>query len=191
MTTYSCDPQDQITEILKYLDRPVALIGMMGSGKTQIGRALSTTLNIPFFDADKEIEAAAGSDINGIFEYYGEAAFRDVERRVIRRLAEHKGASILSTGGGAVVDPQTRSLLHENTIMIWLDADVDTLYNRIKNHTDRPLLKTENPRQTLADLLDSRREIYGQAHLTIKSEDVDLSQTLTQLLNALYEYRER
>jgi shikimate kinase len=148
------------------LKRTVALIGMMGAGKSTIGRRLANRLRAPFHDADSEIEAAAGCTINEIFARFGEAKFRDGERRVILRLLE-RPPHILATGGGAVLDPLTRTRIAENAISIWLRAPVDLLISRVERRNTRPLLKGGNAREKLERLLAEREPFYAQADIVI------------------------
>jgi shikimate kinase len=148
--------------------RSIVLIGLMGAGKTTIGRRLAAQLGLPFFDADHEIEAAAGCSVTEIFERHGEPAFRDVERKVIARLLEGP-RHVLATGGGAFMNLQTRTLIREKALSIWLRADLDLLMERVSRRQNRPLLKTPNPRATMEKLMTERYPIYAEADLTIDS----------------------
>jgi shikimate kinase len=148
--------------------KPIALVGMMGVGKTSIGRRLAQRLQIPFVDADQEIVDAAGLSIPEIFEKFGEAHFRDGERRVIARLFDGK-RKIIATGGGAFINEETRTLMLERAIVIWLDADIDTLVDRTSRKNDRPLLTQGNPREILTKLAAERNPIYAKAHIHVKS----------------------
>jgi len=151
--------------------RSIVLVGMMGAGKSSIGRRLAGRLGIPFVDADVEIEQAAGMSIADIFEAHGEPAFRAGEARVIARLLEH-GPQVLATGGGAFMNPQTRTKIRDKGISVWLKADVDVLTRRLRRRSDRPLLKTADPIATLTNLLAERDPVYGEADLTVISRDV-------------------
>jgi shikimate kinase len=151
--------------------RSIVLVGMMGAGKSSIGRRLAGRLGIPFVDADAEIEQAAGMSIADIFESHGEPAFRAGEARVIARLLEH-GPQVLATGGGAFMNPQTRANIRDKGISVWLKADLDVLTRRLRRRNDRPLLKTADPIATLTNLLAERDPIYGEAELTVISRDV-------------------
>jgi shikimate kinase len=152
------------------LTRTVALVGMMGAGKSSIGRRLAARLNVPFKDADSEIESAAGCSIPQIFERFGEPAFRDGERKVISRLLA-EAPHVLATGGGAFMDPATRGRLKRDAVTIWLRAPVDVLLARTARRDNRPLLKDGDPRETMQRLLAERAPIYAEADHTIDSED--------------------
>jgi shikimate kinase len=164
--------------------RTVVLVGLMGAGKTNIGRRLAARLGLPFADADVEIEAAAGETIEEIFQRHGEAVFREGERRVIRRLLDGP-VQVLATGGGAYMDPETRARIRERGISIWLRADLDLLVQRVSRRTDRPLLKHGDPRQILAGLMAKRHPVYAEADLTVDSIDGPPEATLQSVLAAL------
>ncbi|MEM9059702.1 MAG: shikimate kinase [Pseudomonadota bacterium] len=150
------------------LTRPIALVGLMGSGKSSVGQRLAKALSAPFVDADDEIKAAAGLTIAEIFEAYGEDEFRALERRVIARLMT--GAPrVIATGGGAFMDPNTRTVVAEAAISVWLKADLDVLVARTSGRTHRPLLNKGNPRAILADLIETRYPVYGLADVTVES----------------------
>lgn len=151
--------------------RSVVLIGMMGAGKSSIGRKLATRLALNFIDADTEIEAAAGMTIPEIFEIRGEGEFRTGEARVIARLLEG-GPQVMATGGGAYMNADTRTLIREKGVSVWLRADFDVLMRRIRRRADRPLLKTTDPAATLRELIDRRYPVYAGADITIESRDV-------------------
>jgi len=150
------------------LKKPVALIGMMGVGKTHIGRLLAKELGISFVDSDDEIVISAGQSVADIFEFYGEAAFRDLEGKVIERLLGNK-ASVISTGGGCVTQPRTLEKMKLNAHLIWLTSDIDVLVERTARRDDRPLLKGADPRSVLMKLLDARRPLYEQAEFCVDS----------------------
>lgn len=164
--------------------KPIALVGMMGVGKTSIGRRLAQRLQIPFVDADQEIVDAAGLSIPEIFEKFGEAHFRDGERRVIARLFDGK-RKIIATGGGAFVNEETRKLMLERAIVIWLDADIDTLVERTARKGDRPLLANGDAREILTKLAQERNPLYAQAHVHVKSQSTPHEATLDAILKAL------
>jgi len=164
--------------------KPIALVGMMGVGKTSIGRRLAQRLQIPFVDADQEIVDAAGLSIPEIFEKFGEAHFRDGERRVIARLFDGK-RKIIATGGGAFINEETRALMLERAIVIWLDADIDTLVERTARKGDRPLLANGDAREILTKLAQERNPLYAQAHVHVKSQSTPHEATLDAIMKAL------
>jgi len=151
--------------------RSIVLVGMMGAGKSSIGRRLAARLGIPFVDADHGIEAAARMTIQDIFAAYGEASFRSGEMRVIARLLE-AGPQVVATGGGAFIHPETRSTIRRSGVSIWLKADLDVLLRRVKRRNDRPLLKIDDPEAKLRELVDLRYPTYALADLTVQSRDV-------------------
>ncbi len=166
------------------LTRPVALVGLMGAGKTSIGRRLAQRLQAPFVDSDAEIEAAANATIAEIFERDGEAAFRAGERRVIARLL-NDGIQILATGGGAFIDPETRARMRERAVVIWLRADIDTLLKRVARKKTRPLLNNGDPRVILEKLMEARHPIYAEADIAIDSENGSPQTTVDLVIEAL------
>jgi len=164
--------------------RSVVLVGMMGAGKSTIGRRLAARLRLPFLDADIEIEAAAGMSIPDIFETHGEAYFRDGEARVIARLLDG-GPAVIATGGGAVMRAETRDRIRDKAISIWLKADLDVIMKRVRRRADRPLLQTEDPTGTVSRLLDAREPVYATADLTIGSRDVPHERIVEECVVAL------
>jgi shikimate kinase len=164
--------------------RTVTLVGMMGAGKSSIGRRLALRLGIPFVDADVEIEKAAGMTISDIFAVRGEAEFRAGEARVILRLLE-SGPQVLATGGGAFTNPDTRSAIAAKGISIWLKAEFDVLMKRIKRRHDRPLLKTADPGATLRKLMEERDPVYALADLTVQSREVMHEKIVDEIVSAL------
>lgn len=166
--------------------RSIVLVGMMGAGKSSIGRRLATTLDIPFQDADTEIEKAAGMSIPDIFESKGEAYFRAGETRVIARLLDG-GPQVLATGGGAFMNEQTRAAVREKGISIWLKAELDVLLRRVKRRVDRPLLKNGDPAETLEKLMAERDPIYAQADLTVGSRDVPHESIVGEIVGKIAE----
>jgi shikimate kinase len=165
--------------------RSVVLIGMMGVGKSSIGRRLGARLGIPFVDADGEIEKAAGMSIADIFARHGEAAFRSGESRVIARLLDG-GPQVLATGGGAVMNSDTRALIKEKGVSVWLSAEFDLLMRRIsKRKAERPMLDTSDPAATLRGLLAEREPIYAQADLTVQSREVPHDAVVNEIIEAL------
>lgn len=168
-------------------DRTLVLVGMMGAGKSSIGRRLAQRLGLPFTDADTEIEAAAGCTIPEIFAGYGEAEFRRGERRVIARLLEQP-RHILATGGGAFMDESTRALILDKAIAVWLKADLDTLVARTARRQDRPLLRNGDPRVILGELLIKREPVYALAPVIVSSDDRPPEETVDMVLNAVNAY---
>ncbi|MCA0372362.1 MAG: shikimate kinase [Proteobacteria bacterium] len=169
--------------------KTVALVGLMGAGKSTVGRRMAASLGVDFVDADDEIVIAAGRSIKDIFQERGEEEFRAGERRVIARLLEQK-PQILATGGGAFMNPLTRIILREKAITVWLRADIDTLMHRVLRRNERPLLQTENPRQTMIDLMHSRYPVYEQADIIVESVDGPHSITVNNVIAALKDYGE-
>jgi len=164
--------------------RSVVLIGMMGAGKSSIGRRLAARLGIPFVDADAEIEKAAGMTVPEIFAIHGEPYFRAGEARVIARLLE-SGPQVLSTGGGAFMNPETRATIRAKGISVWLRATLEVLSRRIKRRTDRPLLKTSDPVATLKRLIEERYPVYAEADLTVESREVPHDTIVDEILAGL------
>jgi shikimate kinase len=166
------------------IDRPVVLVGMMGVGKSTIGRKLGQLLDLKFVDADEEIERAAQMPITEIFERFGEAHFRDGERRVIARLME-QGPAVIATGGGAFVQPETQALILERGLTIWLDCDVDTLVDRVTRKDTRPLLRGGNPREIVTRLKADREPAYARAAVHVQSDTGPQSETVNRILQAI------
>ena len=155
------------------LKQNVALVGLMGAGKSRVGMDLARLFGVPFVDADREIEKAAGCAISDFFEQYGEEAFREGERRVIERLlTEQKSPCVLATGGGAFIQDETRSLILSNAISVWIKADLDVLVERTAKTGHRPLLKNTNRRDVLQQLMAARYPIYEKAHITVETEHI-------------------
>jgi shikimate kinase len=165
--------------------RLVVLVGMMGAGKSTIGRRLAARLNLPFVDADTEIEAAAGMTIPEIFEVHGEPHFRDGEARVIARLLD-AGPAVLATGGGSFMREETRRRIGEKAVSIWLKADPDVIMRRVKRRADRPLLQTVDPAATVSRLISEREPIYQHADVTISSREVPHDKIVDECLDALH-----
>ena len=176
----------QEAEIIAALGtRSIVLVGMMGAGKSTIGRRLSARLRLPFLDADIEIETAAGMSIPDIFETRGEADFRDGEARVIARLLDN-GPAVLATGGGAFMREETRQRIRDKAISIWLKADADIIMRRVKRRADRPLLQTADPAATVGRLIEEREPVYQHADITIWSRDVPHEKIVEECLDALH-----
>lgn len=189
ITTQKSINSDAAAAILSRLaDRSIVLIGMMGVGKSSIGRRLGTRLGIPFVDADAEIERAAGMSIADIFARHGEDAFRSGEARVIARLL-NGGPQVLATGGGAVMNAATRALIQQRGISIWLSAEFDLLLRRIsKRKSERPLLQTADPAATLRELMAEREPIYAQADVTVQSRDVPHDAVVAEIIERLADF---
>ena len=169
-------------------ERTIVLIGMMGAGKSTIGRRLAARLDLEFIDADAEIEAAAGCSIEEIFARHGEASFRDGERRVIARLLD-RSPHVLATGGGAFMDARTRAKIRERAISVWLRADVDLLLRRVARRQNRPLLKKGDMRETLEHLLAERGPVYAQADVCVDTIDAPPDEIVDKVLEAIDRYQ--
>jgi shikimate kinase len=167
--------------------RPIVLVGLMGAGKTSVGRRLAEKLAIPFVDADHEIEAAAGKSIKEIFADHGEPYFREGERRVIQRLIGN-GAQVLATGGGAYMNDETRQRIQESGISVWLRAALPILMKRVMKRQDRPLLQNENPEAVMRGLIDARYPVYALADVTVESRDVQHGQMVNDVIRALAQW---
>lgn len=167
--------------------RPLVLVGMMGAGKTTVGRRLASRLKRQFVDSDEEIEAAAQMSIPEIFEQRGEAEFRTGETRVITRLLKERDI-VLATGGGAFVNADTRALVKAEAVSVWLKADADVLFARVSRRSNRPLLKTADPRGTLEKLIADRYPIYAEADVTVLSRDVPQDVVAADVVNAVLDY---
>jgi shikimate kinase len=170
--------------------RTVVMVGMMGAGKSSIGRRLASRLGMAFADADTEIEQAANQSIPDIFEQHGEAYFRDGERRVIQRLLDGK-PKVLATGGGAFIQPETRAAIQANGISVWLKADRDLLLSRVKRRNNRPLLKAGDPAEIIDKLIAERYPIYSEAAIHIQSRDIAHDVVIDDILAALADYLSR
>lgn len=177
----------RIAALARRIDRPVVLVGLMGVGKSSVGKKLASLLHLPFVDADDEIEKAAQLSIPEIFEQFGEAYFRDGERRVIARLIEGK-AKVIATGGGAFVNEQTRSLILERGIAVWLDSDINTLLDRVGRKDNRPLLKQGDPREILTRLKAEREPAYAQAPIHVKSSNGPHGRAVQAVLKGIEEW---
>jgi shikimate kinase/3-dehydroquinate synthase len=164
--------------------RSIVLVGLMGCGKSSIGKRLAVKLGLPFVDADDEIERAAAKTINDIFTDHGEAHFRDGERRVIARLLGN-GPQVLATGGGAFINPETRQRVREKGISIWLRADLPVLMRRVMKRDTRPLLRDGNPEATMRKLIEARYPIYAEADMTVESRDEPHDLAVTEILHRL------
>jgi shikimate kinase len=180
-------PPDEMVEVrLRRLlgARSIVLVGLMGAGKSTVGRRLAGRLGLIFKDADQEIEAAAGLTIPDIFSIYGEPSFRDGEERVIARLLR-EGPMVLATGGGAFMREATRARIAEGGISVWLKAELDVLMRRVKKRNTRPLLQTADPEETMRRLIDVRHPVYGLADVMVISRDVSHDRVVQDVLEAL------
>ena len=171
----------EIEALARQIDRPIVLVGLMGVGKTSIGKKLAALLHLPFVDSDEEIETAAQMTIPEIFAQFGEAYFRDGERRVIARLIDGQ-RKVIATGGGAFVNPETRALILDKGIAVWLDSDVETLLERVGRKDNRPLLKQGDPREILTRLKAEREPAYAQAPIRVTSNGAPHHRTAMRVL---------
>jgi shikimate kinase len=176
-----------VTDLSKRLDRPVVLVGLMGVGKSTVGRRLAKRLGLPFVDSDSEIEGASGFSAAEVYERFGERDFRDGERRLVARLIEGD-VRVIATGGGAFVDERTRELLNERAITVWLDAPVDVLAERTGRRNTRPLLRNDDPKGTLERLSEQRRPAYAEAHIHVKSGSGAHKDVVESIVRALDAY---
>ena len=177
---------EEIAALARRIDRPIVLVGMMGVGKSSVGRKLAAALDLPFVDADEAIEQAAQMTIAEIFTNYGEPYFRDGERRVIARLLENTAGrpSVIATGGGAFVNDETRALILDRAIPVWLDCDIETLLDRVGRKSNRPLLR-QNPREVLTRLHKERAPFYAQAPIRVMSGNGPHGKTLARVLKGI------
>ncbi|MFT4027361.1 MAG: shikimate kinase [Novosphingobium sp.] len=176
-----------LTALTRRIARPIALVGMMGVGKSSVGKRLAAALGVPFVDADDEIEQAAKLTIPEIFAAFGEAGFRDGERRVIARLIDGS-PKVLATGGGAFINPETRALMLDKAITVWLDSDVDTLLERVGRRNNRPLLQQGDPRATLERLKRERERFYAEAPIHVVSGTGTHARTVAKVLRGIDEW---
>lgn len=171
----------------KLAGQSVVLVGLMGAGKTAIGKRLAAKLEIDFVDADTEIELAAGKSIEDIFAEHGEAYFRDGEKRVIARLLKER-TQVLATGGGAFINDETRHSILQNALSIWLRADLDTLMQRVSRRSNRPLLQTDDPKAVMQKLIDERYPVYAEAHMVVQSRNVPHDVIVSEIVKELDKY---
>jgi shikimate kinase len=168
------------------LDKPIVMVGMMASGKSRLGRELASALNIPFIDIDKRIEADAGMSVSEIFKTEGEPAFRDREAKMIADiLADNSEACVVSTGGGAIMRPESAALIFGDTISIWLKASIETIRERASRRRDRPLLQNVDQDKVLRDLAEKRYPVYGRATFTVETDHGDVKRALDDILGKL------
>jgi shikimate kinase len=176
-----------VHELSKRLDRPIVLVGLMGVGKSTVGRRLARRLGLPFVDSDAAIEDAAGFSAAEVYERYGERDFRDGERRLVARLVDGE-VRVIATGGGVFVDPRTRDLLNSRAITVWLDAPVAVLADRTARRDTRPLLRTQDPKGTLERLAEERRPSYSEAHIHVKSSGGAHRDVVESIVRALEDH---
>lgn len=180
--------EDRREDLLARLGgRPIVLVGMMGAGKTTVGRRLASRIGRHFVDSDEEVEKAAGMSIEEIFKSRGETEFRAGESKVIARLLKEQGV-VLGTGGGAFMNAETRALVKEAAVSVWIKADFELLFARVSRRSNRPLLKTANPRETLQKLIDARYPTYAEADVTVVSRDVPQDQVASEVIDAILTY---
>jgi shikimate kinase len=183
--TETSTSDDNIATIVSRLDgRSIVLIGLMGAGKTTIGRRLAKKLDMPFADADTEIEKAAGKTVPEIFEEHGEQYFRDGERRVIDRLL-HETPRVLATGGGAYMSEATRTAIADKAISVWLKADFELLMKRVRKRSNRPLLQTDDPEAVMRNLINERYPVYAGSDIMVESKDVPHDQIVAACIETL------
>lgn len=183
-TTTESDEPEEARVTRRLCGRTIVMVGMMGAGKSSVGRRLAARLGLPFVDADTEIEQAANATIAEIFETHGEAYFRDGERRVIQRLLDGS-SKVLATGGGAFTNPETRAAIRAAGVSIWLKVDRDLILHRVKRRSTRPLLKTGDPGAVIDRLLAERNPIYAEADIHVQSRDVAHDVVIGDILTAL------
>ncbi len=170
--------------------KSIVIVGLMGVGKTRIGRMVAKKMALDFVDCDMEIENAAGCSVSDIFALYGEEAFRDGERKVIRRILEEEKPKIIATGGGAFIQEKTRRLIKRKSISVWLRADLDTLVERTGRTDKRPLLRQGDPQKILQKLMKERDPIYAEADIHIASDNHSASKTMQQMIDAITQYQD-
>ena len=166
------------------ITRPIVLIGLMGVGKSTVGKRLAARLGLPFVDSDEEIEEVSGYTIPEMFTRFGEASFRDGERRVVKRLIDG-GPKVMATGGGVFINPETRAVILARATAVWLDADVDVLAERVRRRDTRPLLQGQDAGEVLTRLAAERRPIYAEAHLHVRTEAVPHARAVEAIMDAL------
>ncbi len=177
-----------ITKCGHTLNRSIVLVGLMGSGKSSIGKHLAQHLTMQFVDSDAKIEETVGLSINKIFETHGALYFRTYERQIIARLLNEESPIVLATGGGAYMDTTTRKNIKKSCISIWIKAELEVLLKRVSKRNNRPLLNIENKQETLSNLIDTRYPVYEEADITVLSADVPKEKTVAQAINALEQF---
>ncbi|MBA3729820.1 MAG: shikimate kinase [Sphingomonas sp.] len=177
----------RVHELAQHLDRPIVLVGLMGVGKSTVGRRLAQKLGLPFVDSDTAIEDASGFSAAEVFERFGEEDFRDGERRLVARLIDGE-VRVIATGGGVFVDPRTRDLLNTRAITVWLDAPIDILAERTSRRNTRPMLRNGDPKGTLERLAEERAPSYSSAHIHVKSGNGAHRDVVESIVKALEEH---
>lgn len=185
--TLENDTRLHLSYIRESLGRPVVLVGMMGSGKSRIGRKLAHSLGLDFYDTDKLVEARAGHSINEIFASYGEKKFRDAERSTIIALLDQKPC-VIATGGGAVTGEGIPELFREKAVTIWLRADIQEILRRVKNTASRPLLQGTDPAEALENLRRQREPLYRRADITVETAQGSIDDTESRIIKGLYDF---
>jgi shikimate kinase len=186
MTTTLVSNEEIVAEILMRLGkRSIVFVGLMGAGKTAIGRKVAATLGLPFLDSDQEIEAVSRMNIPDLFERYGEPEFRSLEQRVIARILDH-GPQVLSTGGGAYINGQTRELVQELGVSVWLKADIEVLMERVSKKQNRPLLKNPDPRGVMQRLIAERYPVYAHADVKVETRDEKREVISQEVISSLH-----
>lgn len=184
--------ENKIERIRDLLDQPLVIVGLMGAGKTRIGRHLATTLGLSFYDSDDEIEGAAGMPVSEIFERFGEEYFRDGERRVIERLVtesfDAKDHYVIATGGGAIMTKETEELLLDKSYLVWVRADLDVMVERTGRRDTRPLLKNGDSREILTELMNKRYPVYEKADIVVESHNGPAEAVMNQALDKIYNF---
>ena len=183
-TNTSRDPSADAAALSRLGQRNVVLVGMMGAGKSSIGKRLAERLGLSFIDADTEIEAAAGKSIPEIFAEHGESYFREGERRVIARILEGRGR-VLAAGGGAFMNSETRARIATRAVSVWIKADIDVLMQRVRKRSNRPLLRTADPEATMRALIEQRHPVYALADITVLSRDIAHEVIVSEIIAAL------
>lgn len=176
-----------VENIKSALKKPIVIVGLMGAGKTKIGGLIAKALDLPFVDADQEIEASAGCTVSDIFEKYGEPEFRALERKVLARLISDD-LKVIAPGGGAVMNGETAAIIWDKSVSVWLKASLDILVERTSRNTKRPLLRNGNPREILSGLMDVRYPVYGLANIVVETDAVEAEENANKVLKALAEY---
>lgn len=184
---YNSSPRSQPTTISFMPPKTIVLVGLMGSGKTSIGRRLSKRLELPFYDSDHEVEAAAGCPIKEILAVFGEEAFLSGEHRVIMRLLDQP-THVLATGGGSLINHSTQELIKEKAISVWLKADLETLVARVSRRNDRPMLAEGNQRETLEKLIEERYPVYEKSDIHVETLDEPTNVTVDRVIQEMSEY---